>query len=154
MESAYRRQSRLLAILEPVTSFLPIFGVAVVLTLSFVFLEADSDQILPGLVTFIIALQRLNVRAGSIANGWNSFAENSGRLALTDKILESSGKTFRRTGGIPFFQFARDIRFDGVYFQYKDTQSTVISDLNFQIQHGQTLALVGPSGAGKLLICS
>ena len=149
MEVAFRGQARRLALLEPVASFLPILAVAVIVSLSLVLLGVQAGQVLPGLVTFVLALQRLNVRLGSIANSWNALANNSARLALTDQILERSDKQFRRIGGVPFDGLTRQIRFESVGLRYSQDQPAALSQLSFNLPRGQTLALVGPSGAGK-----
>src|SRR5699024_6292273 len=47
-----------------------------------------------------------------------------------------------------------DIAFKDVTFGYERTQSPVLEDINFDIQSGETIAFVGPSGAGKTTICS
>tara|TARA_B100002051_G_scaffold209107_1_gene200540 strand:+ start:3059 stop:4903 length:1845 start_codon:yes stop_codon:yes gene_type:complete len=149
MEAAFRAQVRRLSLLEPVASFLPILAVAVIVSLSLILLGLQADQVLPGLVTFVLALQRLNVRLGGLANSWNALAENSGRLALTDQILSRSDKQFRRVGGLCFTRLIRQIRFDEVSLRYGKDQKAALSQLSFSVQRGQTLALVGPSGAGK-----
>ena len=149
MEAAFRGQARRLALLEPVASFLPILAVAVIVSLSLVLLGVQAGQVLPGLVTFVLALQRLNVRLGGIANSWNALAENSGRLALTDQILERSDKQFRRVGGVPFEGLSQQIRFESVGLRYSQDQPAALTQLSFNLPRGQTLALVGPSGAGK-----
>ena len=41
------------------------------------------------------------------------------------------------------------LSFDNVSFSYGDEKDKVLSNINFQINKGETLALVGPSGAGK-----
>ncbi|MDX1807158.1 MAG: ABC transporter ATP-binding protein [Paenisporosarcina sp.] len=46
-----------------------------------------------------------------------------------------------------------DIIFENVHFSY-DQHQTVLSDINLQINAGETVAFVGPSGAGKTTICS
>jgi len=149
MEAATRAQSRRLALLEPVTSFLPILAVAVIVSLSLVLLGMNAGQLLAGLVTFVLALQRLNIRLGGIASCWNRLANNSGLIALTNKILESSDKQFRRIGGFPFTGIKQHIHFDNVSLQYFEGQPAALAGLDFTLFKGQTLALVGPSGAGK-----
>src|SRR5699024_7528031 len=47
-----------------------------------------------------------------------------------------------------------DIAFSDVSFGYERTQKQVLNKLNFAINHGETIAFVGPSGAGKTTICS
>lgn len=46
-----------------------------------------------------------------------------------------------------------DIHFKDVHFSYEDTK-TVLQDINLSIRAGETVAFVGPSGAGKTTICS
>ena len=41
------------------------------------------------------------------------------------------------------------LSFDNVSFSYGDKKDKVLSNINFQINKGEILALVGPSGAGK-----
>jgi ATP-binding cassette subfamily B protein len=46
-----------------------------------------------------------------------------------------------------------DIKFDDVSFSY-DEHKRVLEDINLTINAGETVAFVGPSGAGKTTICS
>ena len=46
-----------------------------------------------------------------------------------------------------------DIRFEGVTFGY-EPHKTVLNDIELAIYPGETVAFVGPSGAGKTTICS
>ncbi|WHX25613.1 ABC transporter ATP-binding protein [Virgibacillus halodenitrificans] len=46
------------------------------------------------------------------------------------------------------------ISFNKVTFGYEKTQEPVLNALSFSIQAGETIAFVGPSGAGKTTICS
>ena len=46
-----------------------------------------------------------------------------------------------------------DITFKDVHFSYEGHQE-VLTDINLQVKAGETVAFVGPSGAGKTTICS
>ncbi len=48
-----------------------------------------------------------------------------------------------RTGSIPA------LAMDGVTFSYETMDHPALEDVSFAVEHGKTLALVGPSGAGK-----
>jgi ATP-binding cassette subfamily B protein len=46
-----------------------------------------------------------------------------------------------------------NIRFDNVSFGYEEAK-IVLSDINLSVNDGETVAFVGPSGAGKTTLCS
>ncbi len=45
-----------------------------------------------------------------------------------------------------------EVRFEDVSFRYTDGDKLVLQDINFTVEPGQTIALVGPTGAGKTSI--
>ncbi|MEH7384645.1 ABC transporter ATP-binding protein [Bacillus sp. JJ1521] len=47
-----------------------------------------------------------------------------------------------------------DIAFDHVTFGYDEKQGPVLKNINLKVHAGETVAFVGPSGAGKTTICS
>ncbi len=47
-----------------------------------------------------------------------------------------------------------DIEFKNVEFSYTDDGKKVLSDVNFKVNAGENVALVGPSGGGKTTICN
>jgi ATP-binding cassette, subfamily B, multidrug efflux pump len=53
----------------------------------------------------------------------------------------------------PFPRSPAAVEFDHVWFAYKD-EDWVLSDVSFQIQPGETIAVVGHTGAGKTTISS
>ena len=149
MESAFRAQSRRLAVLEPISSLLPTVAIALIVSLSLVLVGAEASRVLPGLVTFVLALQRLNVRLTGVSNGLNSLANNSGRLDLVNRILDSSDKQFLRTSGSPLDGPLECIEFRKVQLVYRDSPVAALQHISFTASSGQVIALVGPSGAGK-----
>jgi ATP-binding cassette subfamily B protein len=42
-----------------------------------------------------------------------------------------------------------NVEYDGVTFRYDDEEKPVVRDIDFTVEGGETLALVGPTGAGK-----
>ena len=148
LELQYREQARRLAVVGPISGFLPILSIALIAGLSLLLLGGQNSM-LPSLVTFVLALQRLTQRLSMIANTLNQQADNSGRLTRLNEILSPDGKQFRRQGGVGFVEIRQGICFEHVSLQYTPNLPASLIDISFSLQKGQTLALVGPSGAGK-----
>ena len=149
LEFHMRCQGRRMAIISPFSSFLPILAVALLAVFSVYLLGGRSTGILPSLVTFVFALQKLNGCISMLAGNLNQIAENSGRLQRLGAILSPEDKQFRRQGGTPFRELNQSIRFEAVGLQYLPESSAALSEITFTLPKGQMLALVGPSGSGK-----
>ena len=149
LETQLRGQGRIMAIIGPFTSFLPILAIALLAALSLLFLGGNNSNILPSLVTFVFALQKLNSRISMINANLNQLAENRGRLNRLNEILSPEGKQFRRLGGITFKKLEQAIHFENVSLQYEQGLEPALNNISFTLPKGQMLALVGPSGAGK-----
>lgn len=67
------------------------------------------------------------------------------------EILEMEGAVKEDKDAVPAPPFRGEVRFDHVTFGYKKGQ-VVLNDMSFVVQPGQTVALVGKSGAGKSTI--
>jgi ATP-binding cassette subfamily B protein len=56
-------------------------------------------------------------------------------------------------GAIGLEDVSGNIEFKNVSFSYNNGEDTILSNLNMDIKSGKTIALVGPSGAGKTTLC-
>lgn len=149
LERQLRGQARRLAVVEPFASFLPILAIALIAALSLLLLGGRSNGVLPSMVTFVLALQRLNVRISGLAGTANQLADNSARIDRLNQILSPEGKQFRHKGGSPFQRLQRYVRFEDVSLSYSPSPPPALANIWFTLPKGQMLALVGPSGAGK-----
>ena len=77
--------------------------------LSLVLFGDRNSGVLPSLVTFVLALQRLNGTFGSITGALGSLNANAAPLELLNNLLEPSDKEFRSRGGIPFHKLHQGI---------------------------------------------
>jgi ABC-type multidrug transport system fused ATPase/permease subunit len=66
------------------------------------------------------------------------------------QVLEMKSPMADSSQAEPFAQFTSDIEFRNVSFRYRD--EWVLQDLSFTVKKGETVALVGPTGAGKSTI--
>lgn len=149
LESVLRRQGRLMQIIVPVSSFLPMVAIAMIGGLSLLLFGTRSTGVLPSLVAFVVALQRLNVRLSSMASAFTLISDNASAIERLNQILEKKGKVFRRCGGITFVRLQDEIRFENVWLSYIQGQPPALLGIDLSLSKGHTVALVGSSGAGK-----
>ncbi|MBU5346916.1 ABC transporter ATP-binding protein [Paenibacillus lautus] len=69
------------------------------------------------------------------------------------ELLESEPDVADSPGAKPVNHLRGDIAFHGISFGYEN-KDQVLQDVNLSIRAGETVALVGPSGAGKTTLCS
>lgn len=77
----------------------------------------------------------------------------AGFKRFTD-ILDLSPDIQNREGAKDIDHLKGDITFEQVSFSYEKTQEPVLNSMSFKVDAGETIALVGPSGAGKTTISS
>jgi len=144
-----RAQSRLNAVNAPIIVILPIIMIAVIAALSVVFFGERNSGVLPSLVTFVVALQRLNGTFGNLSQTLVQLKNNSANLDLLNSFLNDSDKQFRRRGGKSFVAIERDIKLRNISLRYSPELEPALTNINLILPKGQTIALVGSSGAGK-----
>jgi subfamily B ATP-binding cassette protein MsbA len=149
IEANSRATSRVGSVTGPITTFLPILMIAGIAGLSLLLFRDRNSGVLPSLVTFVLALQRLNGTFGGIAAAFGTLNANAAPLELLNKLLEPSDKEFRSRGGTPFQKLAHGISLRNVTLQYAPELPPALSGINLDLPRGSTVALVGRSGAGK-----
>lgn len=133
---------------EPILDMLPMVALAV-LAASAVLLQGSQATLLPLLLTFLLALQRLSVRLKSTANTITRFVDNSARMLRLEIILDRRDKVFEQSGKQSFKGLKTDIKFESVSLSYTNDDIFALKKLSFTLPRNQVTALVGESGAGK-----
>ena len=141
-----------IALMQSWTVFLATAGagfLALVLgwaTIHFSLFESASQM-----ATFFVAIMMVNNILRSFTKSWTRVEESVGasvRIAeLIDErvdLVEASNP--RRLSGF------EEIRFEDVSFRYPGSETEAIESLSLTVRRGETLALVGASGAGKSTI--
>jgi ATP-binding cassette subfamily B protein/subfamily B ATP-binding cassette protein MsbA len=144
-----RAQTRLNSVNGPIIVTLPILMIAVIAGLSVLIFGTRNSGVLPSLVTFVVALQRLNGSFGNLTASLLGLKTNSANLDLLNSFLIESDKQFRRRGGLPFVTIQRGIELRHVGLRYAPELDPALTEINLTLPKGQTVALVGSSGAGK-----
>lgn len=70
------------------------------------------------------------------------------------RLLDTAPAVRDRPGAMPMQSIAGRVTLDRVSFAYREGGPIVLRDVNLTIEPGQTVALVGPTGAGKTSIAS
>ncbi len=89
-----RAATRLDSITAPINTFLPILMIAGIAGLSLLLFGSRNSGVLPSLVTFVVALQRLNNTFGSIASSLGSLNTNAAPLVYSINCWNPPIKSF------------------------------------------------------------
>src|SRR5687768_6591484 len=82
-----------------------------------------------------------------LGNVINTYRETEASLANFEAILNMP-KERRPLKPVPVGPLM-ELTFDSVGFQHQSASSPALSDISFRVARGETIAFVGPSGAGK-----
>ncbi|MBU1549083.1 MAG: ABC transporter ATP-binding protein/permease, partial [Alphaproteobacteria bacterium] len=95
---------------------------------------------------FFRPIEKINAVIETYPKGIAGFQRYSQFLATRPDIAD-------RAGAIDLPRPRGDIRYSGVGFGYLNGRK-VLDGIDFEVKAGETIAFVGPSGAGKTTICS
>lgn len=84
----------------------------------------------------------------SLANIYNSFVNNLAYLERIFETMEEPVVVDDKPGATILPEITGEVSFEHVNFGYEEGQ-TVLEDLNLHVHAGESIALVGPTGAGK-----
>jgi len=130
----------------PVTQVIAAIGLAVVISVALY--QARTGHFSPGdFITFLTAamlllppLRHLAALSGPIAR---MLAAGESVYAMIDSQPEAE------TGSRELERARGQVSFERVSFAYPDAPAPALDDVTLHVQPGETIALVGPSGAGK-----
>lgn len=107
-----------------------------------------SDEITPGVVVaFIMYINMLFRPIRELADKFNTLQMGMVGAERIFNVLDTDEKTENK-GVLKPLKLHGDIEFKNVWFAYND-EDWVLKDINFHVKPGDTLALVGATGAGK-----
>ena len=155
---ASRHAARLYAIFGPSVSLVGNVITGVILGYGGL-LVIDGDIKVGVLATFLLYLQRFFDPLEDVAQFYNTFQSAASGLEKISGVLEQEPAVPEpaspalppvRGGAHEGTQSGRRVRFEAVTFGYRD--NVVLPGLDLDIPAGQTVALVGETGAGKTTI--
>ena len=148
-----RRIFRKTEIGAPLVEFLCILALVIVLLLGGNFVVSDAAMTGEKLILFIVIFARIIPPAQSIVSSYYTIqkgmasADRIFRVIDEDEVIEEAKKPVSKK------TFDDKIEYSHVHFSYReDGNEEVLSDINFTLEKGKTVALVGASGSGKSTI--
>ena len=106
--------------------------------------EVDTAQF----VTYFSAIAKMSDFMSDILGSWSNIYNGALRVSDYREYFDIPD-WLNRGKGIPLPKGAFSIEFKHVTFRYPTGEKNVLEDLNFKIEPGEKLALVGTNGAGK-----
>jgi ATP-binding cassette subfamily B protein len=103
------------------------------------------------IVTFLAYVQRFNQPIQQIAVLWGNIQNAIAGAERIFGLLDEVPAVQDKPGAKDLAQIAGKVEFDHVSYSYEDGVP-VLKDVSFSAQPGQTIAIVGPTGAGKTTI--
>lgn len=137
------------SMLTPVSQTISSFGIAAILTLALLQARADTTSV-GEFVTFITALMLLVSRVRHLTEVSNPITGGlitaGGFFTLMDAPPEPDD------GVIELDRAAGSLHLGDVVLRYSNSESAALDHLSLSVPAGQTIALVGSSGAGKTTV--
>ncbi|WP_262316403.1 ABC transporter ATP-binding protein [Lacticaseibacillus parakribbianus] len=88
----------------------------------------------------------------NIGNFYNSLITASAYLERIFETLDEKPEVTDQPGAFALPPIHGDVRFDDVSFRYEPDEPEILHHVDFHAAPGETIALVGPTGAGKSTI--
>ncbi len=150
-EGLYRTSMKVtsaLSILPPLMEF--IGGVAFAVALWYGSQEISAGRLTTGeFVGFIAALFMMYGPAKKLSRVNANLQQAIAAAERIFEMLDTHSEVRERSGAIELPRFRDVIEFRDVRFSYDGADDATLSGVSFSVRGGQTLAIVGRSGAGK-----
>ena len=144
------RRAAILAVFIPTITLLT-FSVAIAV------LWYGGKQVIEGTMTpgdlfaFVLFAGILIGPFGSAARLFAQIKETQGAMARVFEMLDAQPEIHDLPNAVDLPRIRGQIRFERVRFAY-DPRHQVLSSVSFEVQAGERIALVGPTGSGKTTI--
>ena len=147
----FKRVIRKAYLASPISEFLATIVVMILMYFgSILALQGTGNMTSDKLIAFLIVFSQIIQPAKNITTAWFSIEKGMASVDRIDQVFGAEEKIIEKRDALPVSGFRESIEFKGVWFSYYN--EPVLRDINLKIFKGQTVAIVGKSGAGKSTI--
>jgi subfamily B ATP-binding cassette protein MsbA len=133
---------------SPISQFLGVSVVAGILVYGgSLVLSGESDLSASDFITYIIIFTQVLNPAKEISRAVSSIQRGIASAERIFEVVDTQSQIKAPSQPKQISGFKNSIEFKDVSFAYED--KLVLKDINFSLEKGKTIALVGPSGGGK-----
>jgi subfamily B ATP-binding cassette protein MsbA len=147
----FKRVIRKAYLASPISEFLSTIVMMILLYFgSTLALKGVGNMSQETLIAFLVVFSQIIQPAKNITTAWFNIQKGMASIDRIDQILEAEEKISEKEDALTISGFKESIEFKGVWYGYNN--EPVLKDINLKISKGQTVAIVGKSGAGKSTI--
>ena len=143
------RRSRLRSIAPPITESVGVFIGVLLLWIGGSEVLTDKGITSEDFIRFILIMFSALQPIRSLSNVFAEIQVGAASAERVFNILDTKPSILDKDNAIKDITFNDSIVFDKVAFQYEDGESKVLKNIDFTINKGSVVALVGASGSGK-----
>ena len=143
------RRSRLRSIAPPITETLGVVIGVALLWIGGSEVLANEGITSEDFIRFILIMFSALQPIRSLSNVFAEVQVGAASAERVFHILDTNPTIIDADNAIKDIVFNEHISFDNVSFQYEDGESEVLKEIDFSINKGSVIALVGSSGSGK-----
>ena len=133
---------------SPITEVLGVTVLCAILYIGGRFVFSEGAQLTGGdLMAFFLLFAMIINPAKNLSTTISSMQKGMGAVERIEEILNAPIQVEEKANARILNGFNHSIEFKNVSFRYDD--KTILNNINFVIEKGKTVALVGSSGAGK-----
>ena len=114
------------------------------------FIQKGSGlSLIPTLGVLALGAQRLLPAMQSIYTGWARIKFQSSMVADLLKMIEQEIDEEMASKKISSINFQKKIEVKNLCFRYKENEKDIFKDISFEINKGERIGIIGPTGSGK-----
>ena len=134
---------------SPITEFLSVIVGVVIIYYGGVLVLQNNTLKASEFLGFLFAIFQLMPPIKELSSVNNRIQESAAAGDRIFEILDTNPTIKDNPNSVEIKNFRNKLEFKNVYFSYEDSEEPVLSDINFEVNKGEIIALVGPSGGGK-----